>query len=55
MDEKTKQRIERLTELGFTYNERYRNFAKGKHYIDHDIVVYGSDEVFEKQIKKALK
>lgn len=46
-------RIKQLTDLGLVYNEKYRNFyhpKKGK--IDHDVVVYSSDEEFEKAVKK---
>lgn len=49
----TTTRIKLLQELGLVYNEKYRNFyhpTKGR--IDHDVVVYGSDEDFEKCLKK---
>lgn len=55
MNDKIQKRISQLTGLGYVYNEKYRNFAKGKHYVDHDVVVYGSDEQFEKVIKKATR
>lgn len=46
-------RIKRLTDLGLSYSEKHRNFyhpKKGK--VDHDVVIYASDEDFEKAIKK---
>lgn len=49
-------RVKALTDLGLTYNEKYRNFyhpAKGR--VDQDIVVYGSDEEFEKILNKLKK
>lgn len=47
------KRIEQLSELGYVYQQKSRNFihpsgAK----IDHDIVVYGTDLLFEKHLKK---
>lgn len=52
----TEQRVKLLTDLGLVYSEKYRNFYhkyKGK--IDDDIVVYGNEEEFEKQINKLRK
>lgn len=49
-------RITLLTTIGLTYSEKYRNFyhpTKGR--IDHDVVVYGSDEEFLKQVSKLKK
>ena len=48
-------RIILLASLGLTYDEKSRSFKGEKGKIDQDIVQYGTDELFEKWIKKLRK
>lgn len=45
-------RIAILVENGFIHDERTRNFTNGGNKIDVDIVEYGTDQLFEKHLKK---
>lgn len=46
------ERISQLTDLGAIYDEKNRAFIKDNVRIDVDVVQYGSDLLFEKQLKK---
>lgn len=46
------ERIESLTKKGLAYDDKKRCFIREKGNIDHDIVVYGTDLLFEKHLKK---
>lgn len=48
-------RIAKLQELGCTYDEKSRSFKNGNVKIDIDVVQYGTDQLFEKQLKKLTR
>ncbi len=48
-------RIKILTDAGFIYNEIKRAFIRDTVRIDVDVVQYGSDKLWEKQLERIKK
>lgn len=46
------QRIKILQDLGLVFDENKRNFTGKAGKVDMDVVQYGSEELFDKQVKR---